>query len=247
MKFAVVKKLLRPSTVKISGSSITEVAGDSHTHYGDIISNHAGNQLRSHYSGHSSWIGFPWPTILDCVSRGAAYDSRERDPAPRCHPGTRKEVLDKIETWVKAGSEGTRILWLHGPAGAGKSAIAQTAAEICARRAELAASFFFARTVPSRNTLKYLFPTIAVQIALSAPEKRQMLDSVLKDDPCIADRASGPVDLVASLFPKPSALVPSSPLLVVIDGLDECQGHDDQCRILAQLSHMVNTAPLLDR
>ena len=172
---------------------------------------------------------------------GAAYDSRERDPAPRCLPGTRKEVLDKIETWVKAGSQGTSIFWLHGPAGAGKSAIAQTVAETCARRSELAASFFFARTVASRNALKYLFPTIAVQIAFSAPEKRQRLDSILTDNPCIAERASGSADLVASLFPKHPALVSSSPFLVVIDGLDECQGHDDQCRILAQLSDMVNT------
>jgi len=170
---------------------------------------------------------------------GAAYDSQERDPAPRCLPGTRREVLKKIETWAKAGSEGTNILWLHGPAGAGKSAIAQTVAETCAGQDELAASFFFARSVASRNTLNHLFPTIAAQIAFSAPEKRRRLDKILKNDPCIAERASGSVDLVAALFKKGSSLVPSSPFLVVIDGLDECQGHDDQCRILAQVAHMV--------
>ena len=97
---------------------------------------------------------------------GAAYNSRDRNPAPRCLAGTWKEVLDKIEKWVRAGSEGTSILWLHGPAGAGKSAIAQTVAETCAERGELAASFFFARIVAGRNALKYLFPTIAAQIAL---------------------------------------------------------------------------------
>ena len=146
-----------------------------------------------------------------------------------------------IDTWAKAGSGGKSILWLHGPAGAGKSAIAQTVAEICAGRDELAASFFFARTVTSRNARKHLFPTIAVQIALSSPEKRRKLDRILKNDPCIAERATGSVDLVASLFKKRFALAPSSPSIVVIDGLDECHGHDDQCRILAQVSHMVNT------
>ena len=149
--------------------------------------------------------------------------------------------MQKIEQWVKAGSGGKGILWLHGPAGAGKSAIAQAVAETCAGRGELAASFFFARTVASRNSLKHLFPTIAVQIALSAPEKRRRLDSILKNDPWIADRASGSVDIVASLFQQDSALVPSSRFLVVIDGLDECQGHDDQCHILAQVAHIVNT------
>jgi len=171
---------------------------------------------------------------------GAAYDSQERYPAPRCLPGTRREVLEQIETWVKAGSDGTSILWLHGPAGAGKSAIAQTVAETCAGRDELAASFFFARSVASRNALKHVFPTIAVQIALSAPEKRQRLESVLNSDPWIVERAPGSVDIVASLFQQGSALVPSSRFLVIVDGLDECQGHDDQRRILEQVSNMVN-------
>ena len=49
------RRLFEPWTVNISGSSITDVAGDSHTHYGDVytfndISTQAGNQLRSHYS-----------------------------------------------------------------------------------------------------------------------------------------------------------------------------------------------------
>ena len=172
---------------------------------------------------------------------GAAYDSQERDPAPRCLPGARREVLEEIETWMEAGSAVKSILWLHGAAGAGKSAIAQTVAEACAGCDKLAASFFFARTVPSRNALKHLFPTIAVQIALSAPGKRRKLDSILKDDPWITERAMGSVDVVASLFKQDSAVVPSSRFLIIIDGLDECQGHDDQCRILAQISHMVNT------
>ena len=175
---------------------------------------------------------------------GATHDPQERDPAPRRLPGTRKEVLEKIEKWVKAGSKGKSIIWLHGPAGAGKSAIAQTVAETCAERDEPAASFFFARTVATRNTLKHLFPTIAVQIAFSAPEKRRRLDKILKDDPCIAERAIGSVNLVASLFQQDSALASSSRFLVVIDGLDECQGHDDQCRALEQVSHMINTQHL---
>ena len=172
---------------------------------------------------------------------GAAYNSQERDPAPRCLPGTRKEVLEETDTWVKAGNDGKSILWLHGPAGAGKSAIAQTVAETYARRGELAASFFFARTVAGRNTLKHLFPTIAAQIAFSSPEKRQRLDKILKNEPCIAERVMGSVDLVAGLFKGRPSLVPSSPFLVVIDGLDECQGRDDQRRALEQVSHMVNT------
>ena len=176
---------------------------------------------------------------------GAAYDSQERDPAPRCLPGTRQTIMAEIHEWVKAGVMGTSLLWLHGPAGAGKSAIAQTVAETCAERHQLAATFFFTRTVAGRNVMKYFFPTITFQIALSAPEKRRRLDRILSKDPTIIHRSSGAVDLLASLFPdsgcsEPSSIL-SSPFLVVIDGLDECHGHDDQCRILSQVSHIIHT------
>ena len=175
----------------------------------------------------------------------AAYDSQERSPPPRCLPGTRKEVLETIDGWVRAGVGGTSVLWLHGPAGAGKSAIAQTVAETCAGRNQLAASFFFARAAAHRNEAKYLFPTIAIQVALSAPQKRQTLDEILNNDPFIAGRASGSVELLASLFDdhRDSKSVPraSPPSLVIVDGLDECQRNDDQCWILAQISHVVHT------
>ena len=174
---------------------------------------------------------------------GAAYNSQERSPPPRCHPGTRKEVLEKIDSWANAGVQGSQVFWLHGPAGGGKSAIAQTVAETCAERNQLAASFFFARTAARRNAVQYLFPTIAVQIALSTPEKRQRLDEILSHDPYIADRALGSIDLMASLLEDHSAPVPpaSSPFLVIIDGLDECQRNDDQCWIIAQVSRMAHT------
>ena len=177
---------------------------------------------------------------------GAAYNSQERHPPPRCLPGTRKEVLKKIDDWVKASAAAEPVLWLHGPAGAGKSAIAQTVAEACAGHNQLAASFFFARTVAHRNEAKYLFPTIAVQIGLSTPEKGQRLDEILSSDPYIAERVSGSVDIVASLLQDRSTPVSwaSSPFLVVIDGLDECQRTDTQHWIVAQVSHMVNTQHL---
>jgi len=176
------------------------------------------------------------------VSMSAAHDSQERSPPPRCLPGTRKEVLEKIDNWVEAGAAGEPVLWLHGPAGAGKSAIAQTVAETCAGRNQLAASFFFARMAASRNEAKYLFPTIAVQIALSAPEKRWRLDQIVNRDPYIAERALGSVELLASLLKERSVVAPraSSPFLVIVDGLDECQRKDDQCWILAQVSRMVH-------
>jgi len=223
-------ELTSAPSVHIVGGSFTDIAG-GYYHHGDVV------DARSR-SVHHSQSGFP-PSFTDVVSMGATYDSQERDPAPRCHPGTRTEILEQIDEWADAGADGTGILWLHGPAGAGKSAIAQTVAERYAGHNQLAGTFFFARTTVHRNAIRYLFPTIAIQIALASPEKRQKLDSILKGDPYIAVRATGTIDLVASLYQDPPHSAPSSPFLVVIDGLDECQGHDNQRRILSQVSQLV--------
>ncbi|KAJ7910301.1 hypothetical protein B0H13DRAFT_1472512, partial [Mycena leptocephala] len=56
----------------------------------------------------------------------ASYDSAERYPQPRCHPETRTSMLQELNAWSSQHNPETRILWLHGPAGAGKSAIAQS-------------------------------------------------------------------------------------------------------------------------
>ncbi|KAF8066467.1 hypothetical protein FPV67DRAFT_1417372, partial [Lyophyllum atratum] len=88
---------------------------------------------------------------------GAAYNSQDRYPPPKCHPGTREPILKEVYEWIensvmtKVGS----LMWLHGPAGAGKSAIAQTVAETCAERGQLAASFFFSRGSYRRDTITF--------------------------------------------------------------------------------------------
>ncbi|KAF8997560.1 hypothetical protein BDQ17DRAFT_1198270, partial [Cyathus striatus] len=74
---------------------------------------------------------------------GASHDAGERHDAPKCHPETRKTVLNNIMSWINSDNEATRIMWLYGPAGAGKSAIAQTTADECYSERKLAASFFF--------------------------------------------------------------------------------------------------------
>jgi adenylylsulfate kinase-like enzyme len=47
--------------------------------------------------------------------------------------------------WLNDDEKTTFIIWLYGPAGAGKSAILQTIAEMCTRLQILLASFFWSR------------------------------------------------------------------------------------------------------
>src|SRR5271168_1138881 len=62
------------------------------------------------------------------------------------------------------------LMWLFGPAGAGKSAIAKTIAEIAAEKGLLIAAFFCSRTSSTRGTKNCLVVTLAYQLALSIPD-----------------------------------------------------------------------------
>jgi hypothetical protein len=174
------------------------------------------------------------PSLSEFVSHGAAYDSEERHPHPRCHPGTRTSILDEVYQWVDDTAPERKILWLHGPAGAGKSSIAQTVAERCAERGQLAASFFFSRTDPRRNSRKYLFSTLAMQIAMTGQDKRGKLERRLTEEPSIVHRLGGFVELISIMYEHPDPPTPS-PQIVLVDGLDECTGDEAQQLILTEI------------
>ena len=64
---------------------------------------------------------------------------------PRCDPGTRLEVIAQIRQWLDGHDNDERavVFWVNGPAGYGKSALAQTTAECYAAERRLLGSFFF--------------------------------------------------------------------------------------------------------
>ena len=120
------------------------------------------------------------------------------------------------------------IMWVYGPAGSGKSAIAQTIAKMCEEEMILLASFFFSRNDPSRSTVKPLTATIAYQISLNLPDVRDAILRAIERDPLIFSKS--PAVRVKSLIVAPLQQLadagffnePTSHRLVIIDGLDEC-------------------------
>ncbi|KAJ6504078.1 hypothetical protein C8R47DRAFT_1038323 [Mycena vitilis] len=103
------------------------------------------------------------------VAGGAFHDSLERYPQPRCHPETRTEMLEDLHQWSSRTDPASSILWLQGPAGAGKSAIAQSLCQMLEAEGRLGASFFFKRGNAYRGSANKLFSTIAYQLASSGP------------------------------------------------------------------------------
>ncbi|KJA19303.1 hypothetical protein HYPSUDRAFT_204702 [Hypholoma sublateritium FD-334 SS-4] len=171
--------------------------------------------------------------LVKASNPNAMHNSSARYDPPKCHPGTREAILEHIMQWIFGSDDrDALILWLYGPAGAGKSAILQSIAEKCAALDILLASFFFSRSDSSRDHPGPLIATIASQISARIPEMSTALHAAIVRDPMIFEKTlDAQIDL---LIVEPLrhlvqsgyfAYHSSSPRLVLIDGLDEC---DDQ-------------------
>ncbi|KAJ3518346.1 hypothetical protein NMY22_g13727 [Coprinellus aureogranulatus] len=91
-------------------------------------------------------ISYPLGELYDKVAVAAMHNSEDRVDAPKCHPETRKAVQENIFGWISRGKPAgqcNEILWLTGPAGAGKTAIMGTVADMLEESGQLAASFYF--------------------------------------------------------------------------------------------------------
>jgi len=125
-----------------------------------------------------------WERLYQIAVKGAEYDSRERQPHPKCLEGTRVDLLNHIHGLLDNG-EKSRMIWLHGTAGVGKSAVAFTVAErmkalqVSEERTEtrLAGSFFFSRKHTKRCTTGYFFATLVCQLASNFPSVRDDVNS----------------------------------------------------------------------
>ncbi|KJA19273.1 hypothetical protein HYPSUDRAFT_93532, partial [Hypholoma sublateritium FD-334 SS-4] len=182
--------------------------------------------------------------LVKAANPYAMHDSITRYDPPKCHPGTRQAIVECIMQWIFGSDDrDALILWLYGPAGAGKSAILQSIAEKCAALDILLASFFFSRFDGTRNHPGSLVATIACQILTRIPQITTALDAAIVRDPMIFNKTLdvqiamlivGPLKYLAQsgFFANPK----SSPRLILIDGLDECNNEDHRRAVLCAIA-----------
>ncbi|KAM6497634.1 hypothetical protein JOM56_005582 [Amanita muscaria] len=186
------------------------------------------------YSNHGGTYDIP-----EFVSFNAIHDSSAQDPTRLVHPGTRQHVLKRIRDWIDNPRATELIFWLHGPAGVGKSAIAQTIAHSCARE-KLSGTFFFYRSDP--NDGNRLFTTLAWQLAYSIPATKNALIHSLNERADISTKAVETQfeELIVEPFLKlkKSGVQLSAPV-VIINGVDECSDDDLQRRFLKIIGNAV--------
>ncbi|KAM6490739.1 hypothetical protein JOM56_014082, partial [Amanita muscaria] len=178
------------------------------------------------------------------VSLNAVHDSPVQDPDRKCHPETRLSVLEQIHDWTDNLDGSESIFWLHGPAGVGKSAIAQTIAHSYSRQ-KVVATFFFYRSDPSRNDGNKLFTTIAWQLALLIPAVKTHIINSLNERPDLPrkDIETQFQELIVKplqALTSASSQTQLSSLIIVIDGVDECVDEKLQRRFLKIIGNAVN-------
>ncbi|KAJ3507061.1 hypothetical protein NLJ89_g6520 [Agrocybe chaxingu] len=158
--------------------------------------------------------------LRDCTLAALA-DAEESSNAPKCDPDTRREVMAEITNWIM-DDKATEILWLHGLAGAGKTALGQTLADL--RWIDTDSDV----GVPAHTGLPWSNKDIVKRIKevpgiFHKNMKTQMNQLVLT--PLYRVQSSAPYRFKRFLGRV-------QPRVIVVDGLDECSDSNSQCELL---------------
>ena len=171
--------------------------------------------------------------LYEASSPGAAFDSQDHYDR-RCSPGTREQYIADITNWVTESVDPpSSMYWMRGPAGVGKSAIAQTCAEKLKDTGHLGAAFFF--TVKKYDNPLSLFTSIAYQLTTALPDYHATVNERISKDRSLVGKKipaqfrSLIVEPLQELGKRGKRVQPKA---IFIDGLDECAGGDAQAEII---------------
>lgn len=174
------------------------------------------------------------------ISVQASHDANTIAKA-ECSPETRTRILNELEDWMDDPDPEIKLVWLYGPAGAGKSAIAQTTMQRAEKKGLLSASFFFSRGAEGRSNADRLFPTISYQLTRKNPELARSVDGILSENPEIPLKS---LDIqFRELIDRPVQECNTTPLypLMGIDGVDECDNELVQVKFLTVIGDSVRS------
>ncbi|KIK44915.1 hypothetical protein CY34DRAFT_584968 [Suillus luteus UH-Slu-Lm8-n1] len=161
------------------------------------------------------------------------------DTTKQCLSGTRTDILSQITDWINdSGDTAQRVLWLSGPAGKGKSAIAHTIANWFNDLGGLGSCFCFDRHREADKRHEKVFSTIARDLADRDAEMRRALADTVEN----ANALKKTKDIIQQwqkLFMEPLGKLSESsvgPVLIVIEALDESGGRETRRDLLRILS-----------
>ncbi|KAF8816507.1 WD40 repeat-like protein [Phlegmacium glaucopus] len=165
----------------------------------------------------------------------AEYDAASQRNA--CTENTRKAILESLRAWASDDTT-TKVYWLNGMAGTGKTTIAYSFSEILREKNSLGGTFFSSHLRVDTSDVHCIIPTVSLQLAQYLPSLSHLILDVVKTDPspdCTSWRISKQFlnfivrPLTAYKDSTRGGVVP----VIVLDALDECS---DQSLVAELLS-----------
>ena len=167
----------------------------------------------------------------------AEYDAASPAPRNGCTEDTRKAILDTLRTWATDNAT-TKVYWLNGMAGTGKTTIAYSFSDILNDNESLGGSFFSSHLRVDTSDARCIIPTICLQLAARKylPSFSHLILDVLEENPdCKSWRITKQFQnfivkpLTAAYRDTSERVFP----VIVLDALDECS---DQSLVAELLS-----------
>jgi hypothetical protein len=183
---------------------------------------HASGKFRSSYFHHLSPFSHlsqqETEKLLEMLP-GWNLSNVKFNESKACLDGTRRQLLDDIQTWVH-DPDGNRILWLFGGAGTGKSSVANSVAVFFYRLKRLGASFRFNRDIAGLNNPENLFGNLSYQLAhFDTQLKREILYRIERMGHVAGSSLRTQArELIVETINASKLL---GPVVLVIDALDE--------------------------
>ncbi|KAF9552678.1 WD40 repeat-like protein, partial [Agrocybe pediades] len=154
----------------------------------------------------------------------ARYNSAYSTAVKRrgCTASTREQILDDLRTWVK-DPQGSKVFWMNGMAGTGKTTILYSFCEWLEESKRLAGNFFCSRASTSCRDLNNIVRSIAYQLAHYSPAFRSQLCKILeeKQNPHTLNVGEQFKWVMAMPLENSKDAIPDG-AVIVIDALDEC-------------------------
>ena len=139
--------------------------------------------------------------------------------------GTRKSILEKVKLWLEDRNPGNRVMVISGNAGMGKSVIAAVVCQIIHEDGRLAGCHFCQHDKARCRKPQVMLQSLARKLCDLLPEYKSELVENLSGNLGVEINRLEVGELFELLFEEPLTSVgdPGKNLLMVIDGLDECE------------------------
>ncbi|KAF9539123.1 WD40 repeat-like protein, partial [Agrocybe pediades] len=154
----------------------------------------------------------------------ARYNSAYSTAVKRrgCTASTREQILDDLRAWV-SDPQSSKVFWMNGMAGTGKTTIMYSFCEWLEENKRLAGNFFCNRASTSCRDLSNIVRSVAYQLSHYSPAFRSQLCKILeeKQNPHMLNVGEQFKWVVETPFQDSKDAIPDG-AVIVIDALDEC-------------------------